>query len=414
MAHGTHPFAYRDYRLFWVSRGCTTLAQNCMVVVIGWQVYDVARRTMEPQQAALWLGLIGLVQFAPVFLLTLVTGWVADHLDRRLIVRLCVGTQLLCAATLGAVNGLGNVSFAPLFAVAVVLGVARAFYAPAQSAISPNLVPREALPRAIASNSIITRVGAIVGPALGGALYAGAASLPYVVSGALFSCALLCLLLLRPIRVAETDRSRHPWQQMVDGLHYVRQNRLVLGAISLDLFAVLLGGATALLPIFARDVLHIGPSGLGILRASPPVGALLAATWFTFRPLDENVGVKMLLAVAVYGAATAVFGLSRWLPLSLACLATLGAADMFSLYVRQSLIQMSTPNQMRGRVGAISSLFVSASNELGEAESGFLAAAVGPTAAVVAGGVGAIAVAVLWARWFPMLRNAKRFDGVAG
>ncbi len=410
MVHSSHPFAYRDFRYFWLARGCTTLAQNCMVVVIGWQVYDVARRTMEPQQAALWLGLIGLVQFAPVFLLTLVTGWVADRIDRRLIVRLCVATQLACATTLAVSNWHERITFAPLFAVAVVLGIARAFYAPAQSAISPNLVSREALPRAIASNSIIARVGAILGPAVGGMLYGVATHLPYTVSAGLFSCALLCMFMLRPIKATNMDRSRHPWQQMIDGLRYVRQNRLVLGAISLDLFAVLLGGTTALLPIFARDVLHIGPSGLGVLRACPPIGALLTAGWFAFRPLQERIGVKMLVGVGVYGAATAVFGLSRWLPLSLACLAILGAADMFSLYVRQSLIQLSTPNEMRGRVGAISSMFVSASNELGEAESGFLAAGVGPTAAVVIGGVGAMAVAVLWSRWFPMLRDARRFE----
>jgi MFS family permease len=381
-----------------------------MVVVIGWQVYDVARRTMEPKQAALWLGLIGLVQFAPVFSLALVTGWVADRLDRRLIVRLCVGMQLLCATTLAWFNWLGHISFVPLFAVAATLGVARAFYGPAQNAIGPNLVSREALPRAIASNSIAVRVGGILGPAVGGALYAGAAHLPYTVSVCLFSCALICLLMIRPIAATNMDRSRKPWRQMIEGLHYVQQNRLVLGAISLDLFAVLLGGATALLPIFARDVLHIGPSGLGYLRAAPPFGALVAAAWFAFRPLRDKIGVKMLVAVGVYGVATAVFGLSRWVPLSLVCLAILGAADMFSMFVRQSLIQMSTPNEMRGRVGAISSLFVSASNELGEAESGFLAAVVGPTAAVVIGGVGAITVAALWAKWFPMLRAAKNFD----
>jgi MFS family permease len=410
MANEQSPFGFRDFRYFWIARGCNTLALNCMVVVIGWQVYDVARRTLEPKQAALWLGLIGLVQFAPLFLLTLITGWVVDRIDRRLIIRLCVGTHVLCAATLVTFNALGPISFAPLFAVAVVLGVSRAFYAPTQNAIGPNLVSKAALPRAIASNSIATRLGAIIGPAVGGTLYAQTAHLPYTVSACLFGCALICVLMIRPIAASNMDRSRKPWQQMTEGFHYVRRNRLVLGAISLDLFAVLLGGATALLPIFARDVLHIGPTGLGYLRAAPPVGALLTAAWFSFRPLRQNVGVKMLIAVGVYGAATAIFGLSRWVPLSLACLAILGAADMFSLFVRQSLIQMSTPNEMRGRVGAISSLFVSASNELGEAESGFLAAAAGPTAAVVIGGVGAITVAALWARWFPMLRSAKSFE----
>jgi MFS family permease len=404
------PLSFRDFRYFWVARGCTTLAQSCMIVVIGWQVYDVARRSMDLRHAALWLGLIGLVQFAPLFALTLVTGWVADRVDRRLIVRLCVGTQWLCAATLAAVNGFAHLTLAPLFVVAAALGVARAFYAPAQSAIGPNLVPAAVLPRAIASNSIATRVGAILGPALGGALYGAAPHLPYTVSACLFGGALGCLLMIRPIAATNMDRMRKPWRQMIEGLQYVRRNRLVLGAISLDLFAVLLGGTTALLPIFARDMLHIGPSGLGVLRAAPPLGALLAASWLSFRPLQNNVGPNLLIAVGVYGVATAAFGLSRWEPLSLACLVTLGAADMISLYVRQSLIQLSTPNEMRGRVGAISTMFVSASNELGEAESGFLAALVGPVAAVVIGGVGAVAVAALWSRWFPTLRDAQNFD----
>jgi MFS family permease len=197
---------------------------------------------------------------------------------------------------------------------------------------------------------------------------------------------------------------------MVEGLKYVRENRLVLGAISLDLFAVLLGGATAMLPVFARDVLHAGPEGLGHLRAAPAVGATLTAAFFSVQPLRRNVGMKMMAAVGLFGVATIVFGFSVWMPLSLACLAVLGAADMFSVYVRQSLIQLYTPDQMRGRVGAVSSLFVSASNELGEAESGFLGALIGPVAAVIAGGVGAIAVVFLWSWWFPELRLAKSFD----
>jgi hypothetical protein len=199
---------------------------------------------------------------------------------------------------------------------------------------------------------------------------------------------------------------------MVDGLRYVRRNRLVLGAISLDLFAVLLGGATAMLPVFARDILETGPTGLGHLRAAPAIGATLTAIWFSFRPLQRNVGIKMLAAVAVFGGATVVFGISRWMPLSLFCLTLLGAADMLSVYVRQSLIQLYTPDAMRGRVGAVATLFVSASNELGEAESGFLAALIGPVAAVIAGGVGAIAVTLLWARWFPELRLARSFEPV--
>ncbi|HYD38558.1 MAG TPA: MFS transporter, partial [Allosphingosinicella sp.] len=216
--------------------------------------------------------------------------------------------------------------------------------------------------------------------------------------------------MIRPVARSAIEGSSNPWRQMVDGLHYVRTNRLVLGAISLDLFAVLLGGATAMLPVFARDVLHSDSTALGHLRAAPAVGATLTALYFAWRPLKHDVGAKMLAAVAVFGAATIVFGLSRNMLLSIACLALLGSADMVSVYVRQSLIQIYTPDAMRGRVGAASTLFISASNELGEAESGFLAALIGPVVAVVAGGVGAIAVTLIWARWFPELRRARTFD----
>jgi len=226
----------------------------------------------------------------------------------------------------------------------------------------------------------------------------------------LFGAALIGLLAIGPVARAETMATRNPWAQMVEGLRYVRHNRLVLGAISLDLFAVLLGGATAMLPAFARDVLHAGPEGLGHLRAAPAVGATLTAAFFAVRPLKTHVGVKMLVAVGVFGGATIIFGVSRSMPLSLVCLALLGAADMFSVYVRQSLIQLYTPDAMRGRVGAVSSLFISASNELGEAESGFLGAIIGPVAAVIAGGIGAILVVFIWAWKFPELRLARSFD----
>jgi hypothetical protein len=218
------------------------------------------------------------------------------------------------------------------------------------------------------------------------------------------------MLMIRPVPRPQIDRSVKPWRQMVDGLRYVRRNRLVLGAISLDLFAVLLGGATAMLPVFARDILHIGPAGLGHLRMAPAIGAAAAALWFARRPLRREVGKKMLAAVAMFGLATVIFGFSRWLPLSLACLMTLGACDMLSVFVRQSLIQIYTPDGMRGRVGAVSTLFISGSNELGEMESGFLASLIGPVAAVVAGGVGAILVVALWWRWFPELKNARTFE----
>jgi MFS family permease len=258
-------------------------------------------------------------------------------------------------------------------------------------------------------SSIGWQIGAITGPPLGGYLYAVGHAAPYAMSTALFFIALMAMMMIRPVPRTNLDRSGNPWRQMVEGLHYVRRHRLVLGAISLDMFAVLLGGATAMLPVFARDILHIGPEGLGHLRMAPALGAAVTAIWFARRPLKHNVGMKMMLAVGVFGAATIIFGFSRWLPLSLACLAVLGAADMLSVYVRQSLIQLYTPNEMRGRVGAVSTLFVSGSNELGEAESGFLAALIGPVAAVVAGGVGAIMIVGLWWRWFPELKNARTF-----
>ncbi|HET8613519.1 MAG TPA: MFS transporter, partial [Sphingomonas sp.] len=227
---------------------------------------------------------------------------------------------------------------------------------------------------------------------------------------ALFTVSLLCLLMFRPLPRTAIKRGASPWAQMVDGLRYVRRNRLVLGTISLDLFAVLLGGATAMLPAYAKDVLHVGAAGLGDLRAAPAAGSALMALYFSFRPMKHNVGVKMLVAVSIFGLATVGFGLSKSMPLSLLCLAILGAADMVSVYVRSSLILIWTPDEMRGRVGAVSSLFISGSNEMGEAESGFLAALIGPVAAVVAGGVGAVLVAFAWARWFPELRRARNFD----
>lgn len=404
------PFRIPAFRAYWLARLTSTIAQMAMIIVIGWQVYDLARETMDWKAASLRLGLIGVVQFAPLFALTLITGWTADRLDRRWIARAAVALELLCALALGWFAWTGSTTFAALYSVAALLGVARAFAGPALGALAPNLVPRKILPNAIALSSIAWQSGAIAGPALGGYLYAWAPVAPYAGAALLFAVALLGLFMIGPVQRPEAMTSPNPWAQMVEGLSYVRRNRLVLGAISLDLFAVLLGGATAMLPVFARDVLDAGPQGLGHLRAAPAVGATLTAAFFAIRPLKSQVGTKMLLAVGVFGAATIVFGLSRSMPLSLFCLGLLGAADMFSVYVRQSLIQLYTPDAMRGRVGAVSSLFISASNELGEAESGFLGALIGPVASVIAGGLGAILVVALWAWKFPELRLARTFD----
>jgi MFS family permease len=404
------PLRIPAFRYFWLARLSWTIGSLAMVIVIGWQVYDIARATMGLKEAAFRLGIIGLVQFVPLFLLTLVSGWAADRIDRRWIARAAVALELGCAIALGWLAWTHTTTLFALYTVAALLGVGRAFAGPALGALAPNLVPAKILPRAIALSSMSWQTGAILGPAVGGYLYALAPFAPYAASALLFATAFLGLLAIPPVPRTELTHRKNPWAQMVEGLKYVRHNRLVLGAISLDLFAVLLGGATAMLPVFARDVLHAGAEGLGHLRAAPALGATLTAAFFSIRPLKHNVGTKMLTAVGVFGGATVVFGFSRWMPLSLLCLALLGAADMFSVYVRQSLIQLYTPDQMRGRVGAVSSLFISASNELGEAESGFLGAVIGPVPAVIAGGIGAMFVVILWSWWFPELRLAKSFE----
>jgi MFS family permease len=403
------PFAIPNYRYYWVARLTSMLAASAMMLIIGWQVYNIARATMSPAESAAQLGLVGLIQFIPLFALTPVTGWVADRLDRRLIARLTLTAQLGCAAFLGWLTYADAMSLPALFGVAAVLGTARAFSGPAFSALAPNLVPKEILPNAIALSSMAWQVGMIAGPALGGYLYAWRPFSAYALSAALFVVAITAMLLITPVPRPEVDRQRHPIRQMIDGLSYVRTNRLVLAAITLDLFAVFLAGSTALLPIYARDILQVGSEGLGRLSAAPAVGAALTAAFFSFRPLKREVGRKMLGAVIIFGIATIIFGLSRSFPLSLACLFVIGSADMFSVYVRQSLIQLHTPDAMRGRIGAVSQLTISASNELGDAESGFLAALIGPVAAVVAGGIGAIVITLFWSRLFPELRLARSF-----
>ena len=412
MAKTASPFSFRDFRFYWAARFSTTIAQNAMVVVIGWQVYDISRGVlkMNAKEAAFQLGMVGVAQFLPLAILTLVTGWTADRVDRRWIGRIVMLLEGACAAWLAYLAMHGTTTLAAIYVVAVMLGVCRAFANPAIGALAPNLVPPEVLPTAIAASSIAWQTGAIAGPALGGYLYAASHDAPYVVSTILFLISASSLMFIRPIPKTSLDGKGNPWRQMIDGLHYVRRNRIVLGAISLDLFAVLLGGATAMLPIYARDILKVGASGLGHLRAAPAVGSAAMAFYFSVRPLRRNVGIKMLIAVAIFGACTVGFGLSRWMPFSLVCLAVLGACDMLSVYVRQSLIQIWTPNEMRGRVGAVSTLFISGSNELGEAESGLLAALIGAVPAVVLGGFGAIGVTLLWSRLFPELVRARTFD----
>lgn len=403
------PLRIPSYRAYWLARLASTIAQMSMVIVIGWQVYDIARQTMDVGDAAFQLGLIGLVQFVPLFVLTPFSGWAADRFDRRLIGRGVLILELLCALILFGATWSGSIGLPILFAVAALLGVARAFAGPAFGALAPNLVPRELLPRAIALSSTAWQAGAIAGPAIGGILYDITPHLSYGVSAALFAFSTICLFLIGPV-ARTTMAPGSPLRRMVEGLQYIGRNRFVLGAITLDLFAVLLGGAVAMLPVYARDILQVGAQGLGPLRAAPALGATLTAIYFSVRPLKTNVGVKMLVAVGVFGAATALFGISTNYFFSLAMLALLGSADMFSVFIRQSLIQLHTPDEMRGRVSAGSTLAISASNELGEARSGFTAAWIGPVTATVAGGIAAIVVTLLWAKCFPELRRARTFE----
>ena len=425
-----HPFRIADFRAYWLSRFSGTIAVSAMSIVIGWQVYNLARETMDVSEAAFMLGMIGFAQFVPLFLLTPVTGLVADSVDRRWIVRGTTALLVVTAALLWLFTWSDTLTLPALFAAAVAFGIARAFSGPAYSALAPNLVPRASLPTAIAVSSIAWQVGTIAGPSVGGLLYAIHPELAYGVATGLFVIALAFMFLIGPVPQPPAEPDHRPVARILEGFRYVRRNRLVLATITLDLFAVLLAGATSLLPVYARDILHVGSHGLGLLAAGMGIGAAVTAIWFSFRPMSTNVGKKMLAAVIVFGLSILTFGVATpavdllglrpgtvagvavhpAFLLSLVALIVAGGADMVSVYVRQSLIQLHTPDAMRGRVSAVSQLTISASNELGEFESGVMAALLGPVGAVVFGGVGAIAITLGWARLFPELGAARTFD----
>ncbi|MCK0100624.1 MFS transporter [Qipengyuania sp. S6317L1] len=388
-----------------------TLGQYAMILIIGWQTYNLARDGgMSIPAASGQLALIGLLQFLPLFVLTPFTGLAADRFDRRLLGLLTILLQLVCAGILGWFTHAGTLTLPVLFSVAVLLGIARGFAGPALSALAPNLVPKEILPTAIAVSTVAWQMGSILGAAMGGYLYAILPSLPYIVAGGLFLLGFVGLSLVGKVPQPAMKKDQRPIGAILDGLQYVGRNKMVLGAITLDLFAVFLAGANALLPVFARDILAVGADGLAQLAMAPGIGAALTAAYFSFRPLRTQVGPKMLWAVFVFGLATIVFAFSRNMALSLAMLFIIGSADMFSVYVRQSLIQLHTPDDKRGRVSSVSMMTISASNEGGDAFSGALAYAIGPVAALVAGGMGAIVTVLLWSRVFPVLRTTKSFD----
>nr|WP_271079658.1 MFS transporter [Aurantiacibacter sp. MUD61] len=382
-----------------------------MLLIIGWQTYNLARDGgMSVGEASGQLALVGLLQFLPLFILTPFTGLAADLFDRRNLARLTLLGQIACASVLAAATWQDAMSLPLLFGVAIVLGIVRAFAGPAYSALAPNLVPPKLLPQAIALSSIAWQTGSIVGPAMGGYLYVVAPALPYAVAAALYVVALIGITTIKDLPPRKAQPKEAPIKQIRDGLAYVRDNKMVLSTITLDLFAVFLAGATALFPVFARDILQVGATGLSQLAMAPAVGAAATALLFSFRPLNRNVGPLMLISVAVFGLATVGFAFSRSMVLSLGLLFVVGAADMFSVYIRQSLIQLHTPDEKRGRVSAVSQLTISASNEFGDFFSGSLAFLIGPVAAVALGGVGAVVTVGLWAVLFPVLRTTRTFE----
>ena len=398
-----------DFGLFWLAMLFVNVAVQIEAVTIGWQIYALGRTTLDIEHSAFLVGMVGLCQFLPLFVLTLYAGTVVDRHDRRRIVMASLGVEFVCVLGLVAMALHPSPSVAPIFAIAALFGGARAFLSPAGSAVVPMLVPRADMPQAISLKSLSWQGAVIVGPWIGGLLVAISPAAAYEVAAVLYALGVLTLTFIR----ADTRPERRPGsriEQVREGLHYVWTNKIILGAISLDLFAVLLGGATALLPAFASDILHVGPDGFGLLRSGPAIGAATMALILSRWPLKRRAGARMFAAVGAFGLATRVFALSKSMPLSILALAVLGAADMISVYVRQTLVQIVTPDHMRGRVSAVSGLFISGSNELGEFESGVVARLLGPVGAAVFGGIGTLIVTGTWARLFPALYNADRLD----
>jgi MFS family permease len=395
----SHPSFLR----FWAGRVAGTMANQMLMVALGWQMYDLTHSAWN-------LGLVGLFQFVPALALALVAGHVADRHDRRHIVSLALTLQLLAALLLLLATHEHWLSRDLILGVSLLLGVARSFQMTAQQALTPLLVPAAILARAMAFSSSGMQAAIIGGPALGGFLYAAGAGVVYAACAGLF---VLAAALVWSARYDHKPVPRAPvtLDTLLAGVRFIRAKPVVLGAISLDLFAVLLGGAVALLPIYARDILHAGPEGLGLLRGAPAVGALLMSLVLARWTITRRAGAILFACVAIFGATTIVFGLSTWFWLSMAALFVNGAADMVSVVVRQTLVQLDTPDEMRGRVSAVNSIFIGASNQLGEFESGATAALFGPVGAVVAGGVGTLVVVGLWMRWFPELRHRTSLTG---
>jgi MFS family permease len=402
MANPLAVLRYRGYAAYAAARFSTTLCWQMLSVAVGWQVYALTRNPLD-------LGYLGLVQFLPFVLLVLPGGHVADHTDRRLVLITAYTVAALCAGILAWFSLTGLKTVWPIFAVMVVFGAGRAFWMPASQAVTPNLVPPEAFPSAVALNSMLFEAGVIAGPALGGVLYLIGPSVVYCAVAVLLFISVALISIIKPIRARDVAEVSGTTANLLEGLRYVLHRKALLGAISLDLFGVLFGGATALLPAYAQDVLHVGPAGLGLLRTATGVGATLSAIALVVSPIERHVGRWMFAGVALFGAATVLFGVSRSFPLSLVALVLLGVGDMVSVYIRQVLIQLETPDAIRGRVSAVGSMFVGASNELGEFESGLTARWFGLVPAVVLGGLVTLLVVGSYLKLFPELRVMDRF-----
>lgn len=398
-ADGFRVFRHAGFRYYFVSRFLVTFALQVNSVAVGWQVYDMTRDVFS-------LGLIGLVQFAPAFFLFPLTGSFADRYSRRLIFGICCLVALAGSAGLAVIAMPGLFSLPLIYSLLLLLGVMRAFLNPAMQSLAPNLVPAEDLASAVAWTSSSGKTAQIVGPVAGGFIYVLGAVAPYAFATALFALASLTVFAITET-AGRTIGKAATWETLTAGFRYIMAEKIVLGAISLDLFAVLLGGAVALMPIFASDVLHLGPSTLGLLRGAPAIGGVGMAVVLAFRPVYRNAGMLMFASVGVFGAATVVFGVSTSPWLSIAALVVLGAADMFSVYVRSSLIALWTPDHLRGRVNAVNQVFISASNEIGAFRAGTMATVLGAVPTVLVGGVGTLIVACLWVRLFPALASVR-------
>jgi len=377
-------------------------------VAVGWQVFQITHRPLD-------LGYVGLVQFLPGVLLSIPAGHAADRFDRRAVLLTCNISYALCSVLLFVQARARAASVLPIFAVLLLVGVTRAFSGPASQALLPQLVPQEHFGNAVAWGASIFQVATVLGPALGGLIYGWAhgAHSVYATAACIYSAAFLFMLMMH-VRTGRMETKAVSLETLLAGFRYVWQEKIILGSISLDLFAVLLGGAVALLPVYAQDILHIGPRGLGLLRSMPAAGAALMAVLLAYRPLRRRAGVVMFVAISIFGAFTIVFGLSRSVILSLVALFVIGASDMISVVIRSTLVQIATPPAMRGRVSAVNLLFIGASNEFGQFESGITAQWLGAVPAVVLGGVGTLVVLAVWLRLFPQLRNMDRLLPVNG